>query len=113
MRTIIAGSRSCSDYNELLRAIDKKEWEISVVLSGAAQGVDLLGEMWAIKNNKPLETYPAQWRKYGKSAGFLRNETMAQNADALIAIWDGKSKGTKHMIEKAKDHGLKVYVHII
>ncbi len=55
--------------------------------------------------------YPAAWDTYGLKAGYIRNEEMADNADALIAIWDGKSRGTKHMIDIATRKGLRVYIH--
>ena len=113
MRTIIAGSRDCTDKRELLRAIEHCGWGISVVISGAARGADRLGELWAQWKGVPLEQFPAEWNVYGKSAGYKRNEKMAENADALIALWDGRSRGTKHMIEIATRKGLKVYVHLI
>jgi hypothetical protein len=61
--------------------------------------------------NIPCFRFPADWDRYGKAAGYIRNETMAANAEALIALWDGRSPGTKHMIDIARKKGLKVYVH--
>lgn len=58
----------------------------------------------------PCSIFPADWDRYGKAAGYLRNTEMAKNADALVAFWDGMSLGTRHMIETAKAHGLKVRV---
>jgi hypothetical protein len=113
MKTIIAGSRQCTDSDHLLVALDKCGWIPSVVISGNARGVDRLGELWAEENKVPCIRYPANWEKYGSMAGPIRNEKMAEEADALIAIWDGKSKGTKHMIGAAKRRGLKVYIHMI
>ena len=77
-----------------------------------ARGVDLQGYDWAKKNQIPILEFPADWNTYGERAGYLRNEVMAQNADALIAIWDGYSKGTKHMIDLAKQYKLKIYVYL-
>jgi len=77
---------------------------------GDDAGADRLGEQWASKHGIPVKQFPAQWRKHGHSAGYKRNETMADNADALIALWDGKSRGTKHMIDIARRKGLPVYV---
>ncbi|MEA1980842.1 MAG: hypothetical protein U9N54_07710, partial [candidate division Zixibacteria bacterium] len=74
------------------------------------KGVDKLGEEYAEQNYIPLLKFPANWNKYGKRAGYVRNEEMANNADALIAIWDGKSKGTNHMINIAKKKGLLVAI---
>lgn len=110
MRTIIAGSRDCSHYNDLLRAINTINWVPTVILSGTARGVDRMGERWAMEHNVPIERYPADWNKHGKSAGYKRNHIMAQNADALLALWNFKSKGTKHMIDLAYRYKLLVYV---
>jgi len=110
MRTIIAGSRGIDDFNLLEDAISKVNWEISTILSGTANGADKLGEKYAAENNIPLEQYPAKWNIYGKSAGYRRNEQMAIRGDALIALWDGESKGTKHMIDLAQKHNLEIFI---
>ncbi len=110
MRTIIAGSRTITDYFVVNRVIAASKFPITVVVSGTAQGVDKLGEQWAENNMLPVARYPANWKEQGKSAGYQRNALMASNADALIACWDGESKGTKHMIDIAKKAGLKVFV---
>jgi hypothetical protein len=110
LRTVIAGSRTILGYKYLLSAIDKLDWNISVVISGTAKGVDRLGERWANDNNIELEKYPAQWDTYGNSAGYKRNELMAQKAEAALILWDGTSKGTKHMIALAKKYNLKLKV---
>lgn len=111
MKTIIAGGRECTDYQVLLAALSKCGWKPSTVVSGAARGADALGEKWAKENHIACEMYPADWNKYGKSAGYKRNVIMAENAEALIALWDGKSRGTKHMIDIAKSKQLTTYVH--
>ena len=111
MKTIIAGSRTINDSKIVVDAIKESGFNISAVLCGCAPGVDNIGKWWAIKNSIPIEKYWANW-KQGKQAGILRNIRMGDNADALIAIWDGESKGTKHMIDYAKKIGLKVFVKI-
>jgi hypothetical protein len=114
MRTIIAGSRSITSGLSLLDAISgaRRDGIVpTVVVCGCAKGVDTLGEQWARMTGLPVERYPAQWRLYGRSAGFMRNVQMAVRADALIALWDGKSPGTRHMIARARRRGLRVYVH--
>ena len=83
------------------------------MLSGCARGADKLGEDWANAHSVTIERYPAQWDSLGRSAGYARNIQMAKSAEALIALWDGESRGTKHMIETAKKHGLKVHVRKI
>lgn len=112
MRTIIAGSRDCTDKRYLLAALAACGWIPTTVISGAARGADRLGEVWAAEFKVPCERFPADWDRYGKSAGYRRNEQMADNAEALIALWDGESRGTKHMIDIAKRKGLRVHVHV-
>ena len=113
MRTIIAGSRTIIDHNILSNVVSKCGWHITTVLTGLAHGVDFLGVMWAIDNGIKLEKYPANWKEYGISAGYKRNLQMAIKAEALIAIWDGKSRGTRHMIELAGEYLLKIHVEVI
>ena len=112
--SIIAGSRGITDPNVVLAAVAFAVSEgivPSVVISGGARGVDTLGEQWAKSAGIPVEVYPAEWGKYGKKAGTMRNVRMGNIAIALIAVWDGKSPGTKHMIDFARRNNLKVYVH--
>ena len=92
-------------------AVDNTTWSISEVVSGTANGIDRRGEQWAAKNNIPIKQFPAEWDVYGKSAGYLRNYVMAQYADALIAIWDGKSKGTLNMINTMANLNKPIYVY--
>lgn len=116
MRTIIAGSRGITDYARLTAAIQAaslfEDIDPSLIVGGKAEkGVDPMGERYATETGLPFKGYPPDW-KQGPTAGFARNYTMAQNADALIALWDGKSPGTKHMIDLARKYGLKVYVDL-
>lgn len=109
MKVIIAGSRNYNDYEKLEKVVDHILGLFKgdvIIISGCARGADTLGIEYAERNNLPVKLIPADWDKYGKSAGYLRNEEMAKEADALIAFWDGKSKGTKHMIDLAKEQGL-------
>jgi hypothetical protein len=108
MRVIVAGSRSFKDYELLCKTLD--EMEITSIISGGARGADRLGERYAKERGIPLEQYPAQWDRYGNQAGFIRNVEMAENADTLVAFWDGFSGGTLHMITVAKERGLQVKV---
>lgn len=114
-KVIIAGSRGFSNYkllketcNNVLR--EKKKTHNVIIVSGNARGADSLGELYAKDEKFDLEIFPADWKKYGKSAGFRRNEQMAEFADALIAFWDGKSNGTKHMIDIAEEKGIPTKV---
>lgn len=114
MKVIIAGSRNFTDYNflaeECNKILAKSVVGIWEVVSGTANGADKLGEKFANENGFAIKRFPADWNKHGKSAGYIRNEEMAKYADALIAFWDGKSKGTKHMIDLARKHDLKVKI---
>ena len=83
---------------------------ITEIVSGTARGADRLGEQYANANSLPLKKMPAEWDKYGKSAGYKRNEQMAEYSDCLIAFWDGQSRGTKHMIDIARRLDLEVIV---
>ena len=114
-RVIIAGGRHMNDYalveqkaNAFLGRLFE-EGEQVVIVSGAARGADRMGELYAENQGIECRTYPADW-SIGKSAGYKRNQLMAENADALIAFWDGKSRGTKHMIDIAKKKGLPVRI---
>lgn len=110
MRTIIAGSRTCRNEAHLQDALAHAGWMPITVISGGAFGADQLGEFWARRKGIPIEVYKPDWNGLGKSAGYIRNREMADKAEALIALWDGKSKGTKHMIDIALEKGLVVLV---
>jgi YspA, cpYpsA-related SLOG family len=110
MRVIIAGSRTIRQYAKVCEAVQLSGFAISRVVSGLAEGVDMLAVRYALEQGLPCDPFPPQWKKWGRSAGYRRNEQMAQHADALIAIWDGRSPGTRHMIAVAKTRGLPVYV---
>lgn len=105
MKCIIAGGRdnrlSDTDYQELDRI------PISEVVSGCARGIDTDGERYAFSRDIPVKRFPANWNKYGKSAGYIRNTEMAKYADAL-AIFKG-GKGTKHMYNIAINTGLEIF----
>jgi len=86
--------------------------EVTEVVSGTARGVDQGGELWASVQGRPVKRFPADWDTYGKSAGHRRNAEMAKYADALVAIWDGKSRGTANMISEARKRGLVVFIYL-
>lgn len=112
MKIIIAGGRDFTDYRLLKRKCDTylANTKASEIVSGTARGADSLGERYANESNLKVAKFPANWDEYGKRAGYLRNEEMAKYADALIAFWDGKSKGTNHMIDLARKYNLKVRI---
>lgn len=114
-RVIIAGSRRFADYALLCRVMDKQLSEVEddiTIVCGMARGADALGERYAIEKGYCIDRHPAEWDKYGKSAGYRRNEEMAKCADALVAFWDGASKGTKHMMSTAKRYGLDTLLYM-
>ena len=69
---------------------------------GGAKGADKLSEKWADDNNIDKDIYYPDWNKYGKKAGYIRNQSIIENSDRVIAFWDGSSKGTSHSINLAK-----------
>lgn len=111
MRLIIAGSRDFNDIFTVRRVMHQLPWKIKSVVCGCARGADKLGEQWATEQGITVIRFPADWDLYGKAAGPIRNTLMAENADALIAFWDGQSSGTKHMISVARAKKLKVMVY--
>lgn len=113
MKTIVAGSRGFNNYDLLCNELN--DWnqfgaEITEIVSGTAQGADKLGEQFAKEYHFPIKQFPANWQEFGKSAGYIRNKQMADYAEVLIAFWDGKSKGTKHMIDLANQNELIVHI---
>lgn len=113
LKTIIAGSREIVDYEIVKEAILKSFIHISEVVSGTAAGVDRLGERYSREHKIPIKRFPPDWVRFGKSAGYLRNQEMADYVGrdgALVAVWNG-SKGTAHMIEIANRKGMTVFVY--
>lgn len=122
LRIIIAGSRDFNDYELLKKSvieiITKKTMlpDLTRIVSGGARGADTLGERFANEMGLEISRFIPDWDGLGKRAGYVRNAEMAKfaveddNDGMLIAFWDGKSKGTKHMIDLAKRYGLEVHV---
>jgi hypothetical protein len=129
MKVIICGSRNIHDMQWLEEAIVSSGFNITEVVCGLAQGADTLGRRWAESRLIPVKPFPAKWKdlsvdsaliktgkdgqRYNARAGQQRNEAMAQYADACIALWDGYSPGTEHMIRMAKFWRLPVYLEVI
>lgn len=113
MKTIIAGSREGFEGLDLLLAVIESGFEITEVVSGGARGVDRLGERWAEMEGVPIKQFIPDWNgPHKKAAGHVRNRAMGDYADALIALWNGESKGTKGMIDYARKKGLQVFVYM-
>lgn len=132
MRIIIAGSRGIKG-DEAVRLIDeavkKSGWQVDEVVSGCASGVDEAAIKWAEANFIDLVKMPANWKKYNKAAGYKRNQKMAwyirvieeifnikgeecpeKYKPGLIAIWNYKSAGTRHMIDIATEMGISIFI---
>ena len=114
-KLIVAGGRDFNDYALLSKTLNElandeyADKAVSIV-SGMARGADALGHRFAMENGVAVYEFPADWNKHGKSAGYIRNKEMALFADGLLAFWDGKSKGTKHMIDTARQLHLPTIV---
>lgn len=114
-RLIVAGSRNFNNYELLKQKCDsllsqKRLTHSIVIVSGTARGADRLGERYAAERGYRVERFPADWDRNGVAAGPIRNSQMAAHADALVAFWDGKSRGTRDMIERAEKHNLPIRV---
>ena len=116
-RIIVAGSRGFDDYpllesklDELLKGISG---EVEIV-SGHAKGADSLGEQYALKRGLPLHIMKADWERFGRRAGFIRNQQMLDYAleetPLLVAFWDGLSNGTRDMIIRAQEEGVETRI---
>lgn len=112
MRLIISGGRDIWDFDFIVDAIKFYTQNLDrwTLVCGMAPGVDTVAYDYCEANGIPIDEHPADWDNLGKAAGPIRNEHMAQNGDALLAIWDGNSYGTRDMIRRAIDHGLNVRV---
>lgn len=115
-RVIVAGSRGFFDYDLMRRELDELFWVSSEfddgdikIISGMADGADSLAIRYADERKLTKILFPANWNKYHRVAGFLRNEDMLSVATHLVVFWDGKSSGTRHMIEIAKAKGIPVW----
>lgn len=120
-KVIVAGGRDYCDEQEMDTTLNHlfmqdpldtgelfKDIEL---VCGKAKGADSCGEEWAEDNGIPVIGCPADWDKHGRSAGHIRNAEMAEVGDILVAFWDGKSKGTKGMIDVALRKGLEIHVY--
>ncbi|WP_298286857.1 DUF2493 domain-containing protein [uncultured Lutibacter sp.] len=113
MKLIIAGSRTFTDYKKLFEVCDQilqDQNNIEIVSGAYYRGADKLGEQYAKERGYKLIRFPPDWERFGKAAGPKRNEQMANYADALIAFWEGKSRGTKNMMQLAETKGLKINI---
>lgn len=111
MRVLICGSRTFKDEGLMYATLNTSPY-IDTVIHGAAAGADTLAHDWAMTYARHVDIYRADWIREGRAAGILRNERMLKfgRPDRVVAFWDGKSKGTQHMIEIAQKAGIPVQV---
>ena len=113
MKVIIAGSRNFKEYQKLKTECNyflQGQKNITIVSGDHYKGADKLGIQYANEKGFKLIKFPAEWNKFGKAAGPIRNKEMAVFADVLIAFWDGRSRGTQNMIRLANQKGLRIKV---
>jgi len=103
MKVIIAGGRTFYDMEKMNEGMSNYPNDVTEVVCGMARGADSCGKYWAESKDIPVAKFPAQWDKYGKPAGYMRNLQMAEYADEAIVFWDGKSRGSIHMINTMKN----------
>lgn len=109
MKVAVIGSRGMS-VEHLEDYIPKDTTEI---ISGGAQGVDMSARDYAIQYGIKLTEYLPEYKKYGRSAPLKRNITIIENADFVLAFWDGASKGTKYVIDNCKKQNVPVKVILL
>lgn len=115
LKIVVAGCRDYSNYDEAKIFIDNCISDVSnddtiIIVSGGCTGADKIGERYARENGYGIERFLPHWNKYGKSAGPKRNKCMAEVSDIVICFWDGKSAGTKSMIEYAKMYNKPLFI---
>jgi hypothetical protein len=114
-KLIVAGGREMKDRQLVYKYLNKINTltDNLEIVSGLCRGPDMFAKDWGEANGVPVKKFPANWNKYGKPAGHIRNEQMARYGDALLLFWDGKSPGSKNMLSNARKYQLKykiVYV---
>jgi len=112
MRVAVIGSRTFDVYSAMDRALKIiHSFEgIDEIVSGGARGADSLAEKWAKENNIPTKIFKANWERYGRGAGMIRNKDIIDRADLVVVFWDGQSKGTKNSLDRAKKAGKRYFV---
>jgi hypothetical protein len=99
LKVAVIGGRDFNDYEKLKQTLEI--FPITIIVSGGARGADQLSERYAKEKGIPTEIYLPEWDLFGKKAGFMRNTTIIENSELVVAFWDSKSKGTRDSIGKA------------
>jgi hypothetical protein len=117
LKLAIVGSRTFTDYELMEAAVmdfqQRYREPVDAIVSGGAKGADTLARRYALSYDLELREFPAQWDKYGKSAGFRRNKFIVDDADALLAFYgpEGESNGTMHSVNLAKERGIPYAIY--
>lgn len=105
MKLAIIGSRGFTDYDFLKKNVstflERNSLTCTHIVSGGAKGADTLGHRYALEHQLEMIVFRPDWKQFGKRAGFIRNTEIIENADIVIAFWDGSSNGTKDAVDKA------------
>ncbi len=109
MNVGIVGSRTFTDYQKLKDWCDANLTPIDVIVSGGANGADALGARYAEERGLKTLIFKPDWAKHGRGAGFVRNKTIVDNSDILVACWDGQSRGTANSIKLAQKKGIEIF----
>lgn len=108
MRVAIVGSRTIeiSDFGEYLPKITTE------IISGGAKGVDQSAKEYALSHGIKLTEFLPEYTRFGKSAPLKRNISIVENSDIVLAFWDGKSKGTKFVVDICRKRGVEIRVYV-
>jgi len=111
MKVLVTGGRDFSDTILLFETLDEihSKTTITQVIHGAASGADTLANTWALQKKVPVESCPADWARYGRAAGPVRNKEMLEAGPDLVVAFPG-GKGTADMVKRARKAGLEVVV---
>ncbi len=109
MKVAVIGSRGFADYGLVCETLDAIP-ELSMIVSGGARGADSLGERYADERGLAKQIHRPDWKRFGRGAGKVRNKTIVDASDLVIAFWDGASAGTKHALDYARQRGKPVRV---
>ena len=110
MKVGVIGGRDFKDYDLMVKTLDSFKSKITLIVSGHAQGADILGERYAKENEIETKIFVPDWEKFGKSAGFIRNSDIINEAELIFAFWNNSSRGTKDSIDKANKLGKPVII---
>ena len=113
MRIVVSGSRTITDEKAVEGILRQYISVKDEVITGGARGVDQIAHDFAHRYFNDTIVFEADWDKHGKAAGPIRNAAMMEDADILVAIWDGESRGTKSAIDEARKRRVETHIHYL